>query len=78
MVETTEKVKRKGKKIIVSAATGYCDHVGKLLTLKDTGDGYVARFHSCSSLHQDHYATFDYAQAEELYLALREVFENDV
>lgn len=78
MVDTTEKVKRKGKKIIVSAATGYCDHVGKLLTLKDTGNGYLARFKSYDSLVQDHYATFDYAQAEELYLALREVFENDV
>ena len=75
MVETTEKVKRKGKKIIVSAATGYCDHVGKLLTLKDTGNGYVARFYSCSSVRQDHYATLDYAQAEELYLALKEVFD---
>lgn len=78
MVETTEKVKRKGKKIIVSAETGYCEHVGKLLTLKDTGNGYIARFHANSMFHQDHYATLDYGQAEELYLALREVFENDV
>lgn len=75
MVETTEKVERKGNKIIVRAQTGYCDHVDKLLTLKDTSNGYIARFHSCSSTRQDHYATLDYAQAEELYLALKEVFD---
>lgn len=77
MVETTEKVERKGNKIIVRAKSGYCDHVDKLLTLKDTGNGYIARFHSNSCFYQDHYATLDYAQAEELYLALKEVFEND-
>lgn len=75
MNETTEKVKRKGQKIIVSAESGYCSHVGKLLTLKDTGNGYIARFHANSSARQDHYATLDYAQAKELYWALKEVFE---
>lgn len=75
MVETTEKVERKGNKIIVRAQTGYSTGVDKLLTLKNTGNGYVARFHSCSSTLQDHYATLDYAQAEDLYLALKEVFD---
>ena len=75
MEETTEKVKRKDNKISVSAKSGYCDHVGKLLTLKNTGNGYIGRFHANSACRQDHYITLDYAQADELYLALKEVFD---
>ena len=74
MNETTEKVQRKGNKIIVRAASGYVQSVDKLLTLKDHGNGYTAKFHAAGIVKADTYLSFDYAQAEYLYLALREVF----
>lgn len=38
--------------------------------LKDTGNGFIAKFPSYSSTEQDHYVTMDYSQALDLYVAL--------
>lgn len=37
--------------------------------LEDTGNGFIAKFPSHSSCHQDYYVCLDYAQAADLYLA---------
>ena len=66
----TEKIEVKGNKAVVRAEKGYMPHIDKLLTLKDTGNGYIAKFHSPSSAHQDYYVCLDYAQAYDLYNAL--------
>lgn len=70
MIEHT--VKRKGDKVIVRAARGYCDHVDKLCEITDTDNGYKVKFNSSSSTQQDIYLSLDYAQAEYLFLALGE------
>lgn len=38
--------------------------------LKDTGNGFIAKFPSYRSSEQDHYVTLDYSQALDLYVAL--------
>ena len=38
--------------------------------LEDTGNGFIARFPSDSSVKQDYYVCLDYAQARDIVLAL--------
>jgi hypothetical protein len=56
----------------VCAVTGYARDVDELLTLRDTGNGFVSLLHSYSSVEQDHYLCLDYAEAEYLYYAIGE------
>lgn len=76
MTDTTETVTQRGTVTRVVAGRGYLSHVrGKaLLTLKDTGNGFIARFPPHSSAEQDAYACLDYAQAHSLWLALSRQF----
>lgn len=75
MNETTEIVKRKGDNVIVKYGHGYCV-TGTALKLKNTGNGYIAKFPAAGSVNQDYYVCLDYGRAELMYLALKEVFEN--
>ena len=40
--------------------------------VKNTGNGYIARFPANSSTRQDHYVCLDYVQARDLVLGLAE------
>jgi hypothetical protein len=44
---------------------------GTAMKLTDTGNGYIAKFPSHSSVEQDHYICMDYSQAYLLLLALQ-------
>ena len=64
----TTKVTRKNNKIKVRAKSGYAPGVDKLCTVKDTGNGFVAKMHSRRGQHQ--YITLDYSHAAYLLMAL--------
>jgi len=64
----TTRVKRKNDKIKVRAKSGYAPGVDKLCTVKDTGNGFVAKMHSRRGQHQ--YITLDYSHAAYLLMAL--------
>ena len=70
-VSLEESVTRKGNKSIVRAiGRDYHEHVDVLCSVKDTGNGYIAKFKSYSSCQQDYYVCLDYAQAYDLVLGL--------
>jgi hypothetical protein len=66
----TTKVTRKDGKIIVRANSGYSQGVNKLCTVKDTGNGFIVKFHSQSSITQPDYHSIDYSHAAYLFMAL--------
>ena len=66
----TETIQRAGSTARVVAGQDY-HHVGRTLCqLDDTGNGYIAKFPSHRTTHQDYYVCLDYAQAYDLILAL--------
>lgn len=66
----TTKVTRKNGKIVVRAGSGYIPGVDKLCTVKDTGNGFVVKFHSHSCTTQPDYHSIDYSHAAYLLMAL--------
>ena len=52
------------------------DEVEAILT--DTQNGYICKFPSFNSVSQDYYVCLDYAQAEYLYLVLKEALGKNV
>lgn len=72
----TTKVTRKNGKIVVRAGSGYLPGVDKLCTVKDTGNGFVVKFHSHSCTTQTDYHSIDYSHAAYLLMAL--LFEHSV
>ena len=64
------KVTRKNDKIKVRAASGYALGVDKLCTLKDTGNGFIAKIHRDHSARQPIHISLDYAHASYLLMAL--------
>ena len=86
----TTKVTRKNSKIKVRAGSGYAPGVDKLCTLKDTGNGFVAKIHRDHSARQPICISLDYCDAAHLLMALHveymlgdtfdemEVFSKDV
>jgi len=46
--------------------------------LTDTQNGYICKFPSYNSVSQDYYVCLDYAQAEYLYLVLKEALGKNV
>ena len=71
-------VKIKEDKVKIIASSGYYGHItGKsLATMKDTGNGYIIKFKSFSSVKQDNYLCMDYSESEYLYSLLKTKFEN--
>jgi hypothetical protein len=57
----------------------FYDHVHneKLATLHNTGNGFIAKFHSFSSMEQPFYVCLDYAQADYLRRLLAESAKED-
>jgi hypothetical protein len=66
----TTKVTRKDGKIKVRAGSGYAPGVDKLCTVKDTGNGFIVKFHSHSCTTQPDYHSIDYSHAAYLLMAL--------
>ncbi len=56
----------------VRAEAGYNPNVNALLTLTNTGNGFVSVHHSYQSYKQDNYICLDYDEAEYLYYAIGE------
>jgi hypothetical protein len=52
---------------------GFKEIVAKL---KDTGNGLIIKFPSCSSVTQDYYICLDYAEASYAYELLRKYYES--
>jgi hypothetical protein len=67
---TSERVFIKDDYCIVAAHKGYSNHVKNLCELKDTGNGYIAYFHTYNCVDQDNYICMDYAEADYLFKAL--------
>jgi len=66
----TTKVTRKDGKIKVRAGSGYAWGVDKLCTLKDTGNGFIAKIYRDGMTHQPLYYSLDYSHASYLLIAL--------
>ena len=69
---------KKGK---LRAYQGYPPGEDVLCKFKDTGNGYIFKFPSHSSIHQDNYICMDYSEAEYLvkvlnFLAKQEGWES--
>lgn len=77
--KTIEHVVRQGDKVRIVAGKGYMRHVQRkaLLTLTDTGNGYIAHAKSFSSCDQDAYVCLSYCNAHSLWLALSAVYGDD-
>jgi len=71
----TFSVEKVGYVVEIAAESGYNAGVGALLTLRDTGNGFVSLSHNYLSTEQDHYLTIDYAEAEYLYYAIGEALK---
>ena len=73
---TQEIIKRKGSTVRVLFGKGYASSVQGRIMVKvtNTGNGYIAKFPSCSSSDPDNYAVLDYSEAHALWLALGEFF----
>ena len=52
---------------------GFKETVAKL---KDTGNGLIIKFPSCSSVEQDNYICLDYAEASYAYELLKKHYES--
>lgn len=50
------------------------DHVGKVIRVRDNGNGFDVKEYSHRSVEADKRYNLDYASAEYLYLALKEIF----
>ena len=66
---TTEIIQRAGSTARVVAGKGYYLVGSTLCQLDDTGNGFIAKFPSHRTTHQDYYVCLDYAQAYDLILA---------
>jgi hypothetical protein len=65
-------VEKTGELTKVCTVAGYAPNVDELLSLRDTGNGFVSLLNSYSIVEQDHYVCLDYAEAEYLYYAIGE------
>ena len=66
----TETITREGNIAHVKMGNDYNYPGDTLVTVEDTGNGYIAHFKSYSSMAQDYYVCLDYAQAYDLVLGL--------
>lgn len=66
---TTETIQRAGNTARVVAGESYYRTGETLCQLDNTGNGFIAKFPSHRSTHQDYYVCLDYAQAYDLILA---------
>lgn len=75
---TTQTIKRKGNTVKVIDGSDYSPYVrGRALAkVTNTGNGYIAKFKSFSSVQQDNYVCLDYSEAHVLWLALGEFFKD--
>ena len=65
-----EEVRQADETVLVVRGSGYAKPGSVACELRDTGNGYIARFPAYGSCDQDHYVCLDYAEARNLILAL--------
>ena len=65
-----EHVASNGRLTRVTRGRGYHTHGSVACELRDTGNGYIARFPAANCTTQDAYVCLDYADARSLVLAL--------
>ncbi len=76
--EATYLVKKEvATKVIIESKTASFDN-NRNLCVVDTGNGYLAHFHSFTNNKQDHYTFLDYDQAEYLMQAVAEFLGKEV
>ena len=67
------KIKVKGTTVKVIAGADYTYPGSVRVKVRDTGKGFIAKFpEQYTDVRQDHYVCLDYAQANDLYQALKE------
>lgn len=64
--------KVKGTTVKVVAGEDYVNPGKTLVRVKDTGNGLIAKFPAWKCTEQGYYVCLDYAQAADLYTALKE------
>jgi hypothetical protein len=62
------KVHESGTKVVGKFDGEYNDNLlgKKAITTKNTGNGWIIKWHSWNSVTQDYYVCLDYSQAQEL------------
>ncbi len=65
-------IESEGDTTTVRHVSGLHTHVDELLTLRNTGNGFVSVTHAYSSTVQYNYICLDYDEAEYLYYAIGE------
>lgn len=55
----------------VKAADGYNVGVDLLCKIRDTGNGFIAKFPTYNSVNQEYYVCLSYSEAEYLYKGLK-------
>lgn len=68
--DTSQEVVRDGEVASVIKGHGYYNEGQLSCTVRNTGNGYIAKFHAHNSATQDYYVCLDYGQAYDLILAL--------
>jgi len=70
---SSTKIKVNGTTVRVIAGEGYTMPGNTLVKVKDTGNGFVAKFPKWScAIGDEHYVCLNYSQAADLYQALKE------
>lgn len=67
-------IKKKNNVVKIIAGAGFTQPGNVLCKVKNTGNGFIAKFPSWNCVDQDNYICLDYAEAQYLRLAL-EKFE---
>jgi hypothetical protein len=70
------KTSKNGNIKLIAGADYVQEYAGKpIAKMKDTGNGVIIKFPSYSCISQDNYVCLNYAEAEYMYLLLKEVAE---
>lgn len=72
-----EKLVLKGDKCKIVGTYGHVTPDLLLAKGENTGNGYIFKFPTCSSMHQDHYICMDYAEADYIRKMLNAMVTHD-
>ena len=71
------KIKKDGNVVKIIAGADYTQPGNVLCKVKNTGNGYIAKFPSWTCINQDNYICLNYAEAHYLRIALNKLEELD-
>lgn len=72
-----EKVVETKSGLKLKAVSGYNIGVNTLCKMKDTGNGFIFKFPTYSSINQENYVCLDYAEAEYIWKLLDHHYAKD-